>query len=120
MTVNALYPDYQGNVRDAESNFHGGRIVYISWDRHLMFTNPYAFLVQPEMKFGDFINTMMASAYASHPDWEKINWAEVVWYRGGTMFKPDPAATFAENGVGHKTALRFSTPGLDGIEGLGI
>lgn len=120
MTVNALYPDYQGKVRDVESNFHGNRIVYVSWDRHLMFTNPYAYLVQPDMTFGDFVKTMMASSYSVHPDWEQIKWTEVIWHRGGQPFAPDFEASLEANGVGHKTAIRFSTPGLNGIKGLGI
>ncbi|MBS1188322.1 MAG: phenol hydrolase gamma subunit [Rhodocyclaceae bacterium] len=120
MTVNALYPDYQGKVRDAESNFHGGRLLYVAWNRHLMFTNPFAYLVQPDMKFGDFVKTVMAPSFETHPDWAKIDWTKVTWHRKGESFAPDCSKTLKENGLAHKAAIQFSTPGLDGIGGLGI
>lgn len=120
MTVNALYPDYVGQVRDVESNFHGNRVLYVSWLRHLMFTNPYAFLVQPDMPFGQFVSEALAPAFGSHPDWEKISWPEVVWYRGEQPVAIDFSATLRQLGLNHKTALQFSTPGLDGLRGLGI
>ena len=32
-------------------------------------------------------------------------------------FKPDPKKSLADNGLGHKSLVRFKTPGLSGING---
>lgn len=120
MTVNALYPDYTGQPRDGQDRFHGGVVVYVSWARHLMFTNPYAFLVMPDLKVEEFVTTMLAPAYGPHPDWAKIDWASARWTSNGKPVTLDPAQTIGAAGVHHKMHLQLETPGLDGIGGSGI
>lgn len=120
MTVTSLTPGYQGVVRDDPANFHGMNVVYVTWKRHLMFTNPFAFMVPPEMRFGDFVEAVMGPAFAAHPDWAKVDWGKATWVAHGRPFTPDFDASLEKNGLGHKTGLQFDTPGLDGIGGLGI
>ena len=37
--------------------------------------------------------------------------------RSGQPWQPDPAKSLADNGLQHKDAIRFRTPGLTGIKG---
>lgn len=120
MTVNALYPNYTGVVRDLESNFHGGRLIYVSWKRHLMFTNPFAYLASPEISFREFIDTFLSPSFSMHPDWAKIDWSTAQWFRKGELFVPDYEASLQANCLTHKAALQLYTPGLEGLQGLGI
>jgi len=118
MPVNAIKP-YNFPAEDTEANFHGARLVYVGWNRHLMFATPYAWPLPPNMPFGALTQGPMAGAFAQHPDWEKIDWSVVAWTKNGEPFTPDYEASLAENGIVHKDSLRFTTPGLDGIGGLG-
>ena len=37
MPIQAITPDYKGEVLDKFENFHGNQVVYVGWDHHLMF-----------------------------------------------------------------------------------
>jgi phenol hydroxylase P4 protein len=117
MTVRALQPNYGGPVRDREENFHGMRIVFVGWDRHLMYSNPLALLVAPAMTFDQLLQETLPAAYGLHPDWPQIDWSRVTWLLGGKAFSPDRSASLQANGIGHKSLLRLQTPGLNGIRG---
>ena len=47
MAVAAITPDYTGERLDRVENFHGNIVVYVGWDRHLMFCSPIAFATPP-------------------------------------------------------------------------
>lgn len=111
---------YEFASPDGQAAFHGSMLVYAGWDRHLMFASPYAFALPPDMPFGAFVEGPLAAAFSSHPDWARIDWSTVTWTRGGEPFAADFAASLEANGLAHKDALRFDTPGLDGIGGLGL
>jgi len=119
MTVRAIR-DYVFEASDAEAKFHGARVVYAGWDGHMMFSSPYAWPLPPDLPFAQFLAGPLAGAFGSHPDWARIDWTKASWTKNGEAFSPDPNATIAGNGIVHKDALRFATPGLDGIGGLGI
>jgi phenol hydroxylase P4 protein len=55
--------------------------------------------------------------YGLHPDWAKIDWAKTTWLLDGKQVTPDPKKSLAGNGIGHKSVLRFTTPGLCGPGG---
>ena len=118
MAVQALKPGYTGEVKDREELFHGNRLLYIGWDQHNMICAPIALPLPPAMPFGDLIDKVLpTTAYAAHPDWPKIDWSKVQWLRSNEAFKPDPKKSLADNGLGHKSLIRFKTPGLTGIAG---
>jgi phenol hydroxylase P4 protein len=116
MPVASTY-DYRGEVRDAAGNFHGNQVTYVHWKRHLMFCAPLAFPFPPDMPFGAIVEAVLPGIYGAHPDWAKIDWPSVAWTLDGAPFVPDFAAGLAANGLGHKSLLTFSTPGLDGMGG---
>ncbi len=119
MPVTALKDGYEGQILDAVENFHGNQLVYLHWEKHLMFCAALAFPLPPEMPFGALVGELIPEFYGPHPDFEKIDWAAVRWNVDGEDFTPDLDKSLAENGVGHKSLIRFWTPGLDGINGSG-
>ena len=116
MAVQAL-KDYQFSSADSLDKFHGGQLLYVGWDKHLMFCAPFAFCVPPSMRFADFCEQTVRGACAYHPEAAQIDFAKATWLKSGQPFVPDLNKTLAENGLGHKDVLRLQTPGLNGIAG---
>jgi len=108
---------YVDIVRDRIENFHGNQLVFVGWDDHLLFSAAQAFPLPPEMPFQALISDAMASVFKDHPDFKKIDWSTVQWVVDGEKFKPKMDKSLRENGVGHKSLIRFKTPGLKGING---
>lgn len=104
-------------VRDRVENFHGNQLVYVGWDDHLLFSAAQAFPLPPEMPFQVLVSDVMASVFNDHPDFANIDWSTVKWKLDGEIFVPDMGESLKDNGVGHKSLIRFKTPGLNGING---
>ena len=119
MATKAISSDYMGEMKDVVENFHGNQIVYFGWDHHLMFCAPLAFPLPPDMPFGAVLSDVLPGALGMHPDFESIDWAAVQWRLNGETWQPDAAKSLAENGIDHKSILRFKTPGLNGVAGSG-
>jgi phenol hydroxylase P4 protein len=120
MSVVAIQPDYASHteVRDARANFHGNIVVYVHWEKHLSFCAALAFPLPPAMPFGALVEQVIKPHYAAHPDAAKIDWGGVTWQIDGAPATPDLAASLEANGIGHKSLVRFWTPGLDGYQGV--
>jgi len=116
MPVIALEPDYQGEVKDRVENFHGNWLLYIGWDRHLMFCSPICIPVPPGLPFAE-LQPILSQLYGAHPDMARLDWAQARWLLDGRTFTPDAAAALQEQGFHHKAVLRLVTPGLEGIGG---
>lgn len=108
---------YTFESKDRVESFHGNQVVYWHWERHLMFYAAVAMPLPPSMPFGAVVDTIFPQIYGYHPDFKKIDWAAVTWTVDGAPLTPDPEASLIENGIGHKSLVRFWTPGLDGIAG---
>ena len=117
MPVKAMY-DYQGEPKDVQENFHGNQLVYLGWDKHLMFCAPVCLPLPPDMPFGALVQEVLPGVYSSHPDWERIDWGRVEWTLDQQPFTPALDRGLADQGIGHKSLLRFRAPGLDGIGGV--
>lgn len=119
MPVDALSPDYEKHIefRDLEKNFHGNRVVYLHWEEHLSFCSAIAFPLPPSMPFEAFVEAIVKPHYNAHPDFEKIDWSQVVWSIDDEKKTPDMAKSLDENGLKHKSLVRFWTPGLGGYKG---
>ncbi|MBR0565605.1 phenol hydroxylase subunit P4 [Azoarcus sp. L1K30] len=107
-------------IKDAAANFHGMQVVYFCWDRHLMFYAPVAKLLPPSMSFQEVIDKELTDTYSRHPDFARIDWAAVQWSKDGEAFTPARDKSLLDNGITHKTAVHFITPGLDGLNGAGF
>ncbi|MCP3022967.1 phenol hydroxylase subunit P4 [Cupriavidus basilensis] len=118
MSVVSIGP-YTFEPADREAVFHGNRLLYIGWDRHLLFCAPHCLPLPPSMRLRDVVENVLPGVYGYHPDFARIDWSRVEWLRGGEPWQPDLDRTLEENGLGHKAVIRFRTPGLDGIGGSG-
>ena len=109
--------EYVGVPKDVQENYHGNQILFIGWEDHLMFCAPFAFPFPPNMPFQAILDQVLPGAFGAHPDFAKVDWAKAEWIKSGQPWKPDYSKTLAENGLRHKDAIRFRTPGLTGIKG---
>lgn len=120
MPVNAITPDYQGEVLDKQENFNGNQVVYVGWDHHLMFCAAFAYPVPPEMPFKALINDVMPEAFSLHEEFAQVNWETAEWLLDGQPFIPQMDVSLKDQGIGHKSLLRFQTPELKGFQNAGV
>lgn len=114
MAVVALKP-YSVPPRDSLDKFPAP-LLFIGWEDHLMFCAPHCLPLPPDMPFGALVEKVLPDIYGYHPDFAKINWRKVQWFKSGKPFNPDVSKTLADNGIRHKDVIRFRTPGLTGIK----
>lgn len=115
MTVAAV-KEYRFAPRDTQDKFPAP-LLYIGWDDHLMFCAPFCLPLPPDMPFGALPTAVLPGVYGYHPDFAKIDWDKVAWFKSGQPWQPDPAKSLADNGLKHKDVIRFRSPGLTGIGG---
>lgn len=115
MTVASVGP-YEFPARDGVGNFPVP-LLYLGWDQHMMFCAPFAVPVPPATRFGDVVKHLLPRLFGDHPDFGRIHWPSVQWFRSATLFTPDMDRSLAEQGFGHKSLLRMRTPGLEGLRG---
>ena len=120
MPVHAITPDYQGEVMDKRENFGDNQVVYVGWDHHLMFCAAFAYPVPPQMPFSALLNDVMPTTFAPHPEFEKVNWETAEWLLDGQPFIPQLDVALEDQGIGHKSLLRFQTPELKGFQNAGV
>lgn len=120
MPVHAITPDYHGDIKDARENYHGNIMVFLGWDHHLLFCASKAYPLPPEMTFRTLLDEVMPEAFGQHPEFDKIDWSSAQWLLDGEVFTPDPDRGLEEQGVSHKSLIRFATPELKGYAGVGI
>ena len=115
MSVTALYP-YEFEAKDRRENFPAP-LLFIGWEDHLLFCAPVALPLPADTPFGALAQAVLPGVYGYHPDFAKIDWGRVEWFKSGQPWTPDPAKSLQDNGLGHKDVIRFRTPGLTGIGG---
>ena len=115
MSVTALKP-YHFPAKDVRENFPAP-LLYIGWEDHLMFASPVCLPLPPDTPFGALAQGVLPGVYGEHPDFARIDWTQVEWFKSGQPWTPDPAKSLQANGLQHKDAIRFRTPGLSGIQG---
>lgn len=120
MPVQAITPDYTGDIKDRVENFHGNQIVYVGWDHHLMFCAAFAYPLPPETPFRTLLEEVMPEAFSLHPEWDQIDWSTATWLLDGQPFEPQLDVAFKDQGIGHKSLLRFQTPNLKGYQDAGV
>ena len=112
-------PGYRGEPQDTVDRFHGNQLIYLDWEKHRMFCAPVCVPVPPDAPFGVLCNEITPAAYGQHPEWGQVDWSKVEWKLNGEPFEPDMEKSLKDQGVDHKSVLRFYQPGLDGLEGTG-
>jgi phenol/toluene 2-monooxygenase (NADH) P4/A4 len=116
MPVTAIGP-YAAQPLDRQANFNGLQLVYLCWEKHLLFCAPFTFPLPPEMSFGDFIDNVVTPSISSHPDASSVDFASATWRLNDQPFTPNVTVSLSANGIDHKSLLHLATPGLNGIAG---
>jgi phenol hydroxylase P4 protein len=119
MAVKCISGEYPSVNMDSVERFHGNQLVYVGWDHHTSICTANAYPLQPDMPFGALTEAVLPSVLGPHPDFPLIDWAKVEWLLDGAAFTPDMGKSLKDNGVGHKSLIRFKTPGLNGYKGTG-
>ena len=108
--------NYDFAPKDARQNFPAP-LLYIGWEDHLLFCSPVCLPLPGETPFGALASAVLPGVYGAHPDFARIDWSPVLWFKSGQPWQPDAAKSLQDNGLGHKDVIRFRTPGLTGIGG---
>jgi len=115
MSVTAI-GSYEHTAHDTADRF-AAPLLYVAWDEHMMFAAPIVQMLPLNTPFDALIHKVLPKLYGEHPDFATIQWDKAQWFRGSTMVMPKRADTLADHGFGHKSVLRFRTPGLEGLRG---
>ncbi len=117
MAVRAITPDYSFAARDTQSNYGDNILLYIGWDHHTLFCSAKAFLISPHATFQQLLDELMPAGFSQHPEFSQIDWTQTQFMLDGQSIQAQPEQSLAELGFGHKSLLRFMTPGLSGYHG---
>lgn len=115
MTVKSVAP-YDFPPQDTVDQFPAP-LLYIGWEDHKMFCAPFCVPMPPTTLFGDLVKDALPGFFGAHPDFARIDWDQVQWIKSGQPWQPDATLSLAANGLGHKSLIRFRTPGLTGLGG---
>lgn len=114
MSTVALGP-YEFPAKDRRENFPAP-LLYIGWEDHLLFCSPVCLPLPPDTPFSALGSVVLPGVYGAHPDFPRIDWTRVEWFKSGKSWAPDITKSLMENGIRHKDVIRFRTPGLTGIK----
>ena len=114
MAVKAI-SDYTAVPNDLVENFNGMQLLYVHWANHNMFCAPFALLVSPDATLPEVFASHIQSSIAPHPESEKVEYEKIIWELNGEPFTPSKTDTLVSQGVDHKSTLRMTTPGLNGL-----
>jgi len=109
MATASLHPGYTGPVRDRIENFHGAQLVYVHWEGHLNFCSAVTLPLPASTPFGALTAEILPSIYGIDPDWADVDLGSARWMLDGADWKPDGARPIGDQGVGHKSLIRFWT-----------
>jgi phenol hydroxylase P4 protein len=106
MTVNAI-GHYDFPSADRAELFGDDQLVYVHWRGNLTLCSAATFRAPKAMTWADFRAAMVDDWAASDPDYDAGAVGD--WTLDGADFAPDPAASLADQGIGHKSLLTFGT-----------
>lgn len=108
--------EYPLHEADTEDKFFGNRLIYISWENHLMYAAPFCLPLPPTLPFGALVRDVLPEICGEHPEFEQIDWQRTEWFNSNKRFRPDFGKSLEHHGLTHKSLIRFRTPALDGIK----
>lgn len=119
MAVTHLGASYDFPPANRQENYGTDWNIYVGWDQHLMIPCPSAYRVPRDMNMREFLETQFRPDYLQHPDGAKLDFDRVEWTYEGKPWKPDLSKSLRENGLEHMSYVRFRSPGLHGLHGVG-
>ena len=125
MSVRAITSDYHFPARDMQSHYGDNILIYIGWDEHTLFCSAKAFTISPDATFQQLLDQLMPAGFSQHPDFQHIDWTQVIFNLDGQKLPAYSeqalcAQSLTALGFGHKSLLRFKTPGLNGYLGTHV
>ncbi len=85
-----------------------------------MFCSAFAYPVPPMMLFKQLLTEVIPAAFSLHEEFSRINWETAEWLLDGQPFIPQMDVSLTEQGILHKSLLRFQTPELTGFQQAGV
>ena len=119
MAIPHLGDSYDFPSANREERYGGDINFYIQWQRHLLFACPSAYRAPVDMNFREFLENLFRPDYAVHPDTAKLDFDQCVWLHDQKPWQPDFNLSLKDNGIGHMSFVQFSSPGLEGMHGVG-
>ena len=116
MPTKAINNLYQFEALDLQYHYGDNTLIYVGWDHHTLFCAAHGLVVSPQQSFQDLIDQQLTGGFHQHPDFAQIDWKEVLYQLDGQVFSPDLSKSLASQNIGHKSLLRFVTPGLNGYQ----
>jgi phenol/toluene 2-monooxygenase (NADH) P4/A4 len=108
---------YPLRLQDSEDKFYGKRLIYLSWENHLMYAAPFCLPLPPNLPFGALVHDVLPQLFGEHPEFESIDWQRTRWLNSSKRFIPDFGKSLEHHGLTHKSLIRFRTPALEGSRG---
>ena len=106
--------EYPLRQQDTEDRFYGKRLIYLSWENHLMYAAPFCVPLPANLPFGALVHDVLPEIYGEHPEFEQIDWHRTQWMNSDKKFRPDFGKSLEHHGLEHKSLIRFRTPALEG------
>ena len=116
MPVKAINNQYDFEPRDLQKHYGDNILIYVGWDHHTLYCAAHAMLASPQQSFQGLIDQQIKGGFHQHPEFEEIDWSKVEYLLDGQPFQPQLDQSLASQNIGHKSLLRFVTPGLDGYQ----
>ncbi len=118
----SIIDNYPSIMKDSVDKFHGNQLVYVAWDKHRLINSAMTFPLPPDMPFEALISEVLPGCYKDHPDFEKLDFKDesIIWRLNNEEFTPDFSKSLKDNGIDHKSLIRFETPNLTGLNGVGM
>jgi phenol hydroxylase P4 protein len=83
------------------------QLVHVWWKGNPFFVSAQCFRFPKAMPFGDLVG-VLKGFFAADPDFVPDSLDSVQWVIDDAPVTPDPSASLAANGVGHKSLVQFS------------
>ncbi len=80
--------DYPMRQRDSEDKFYGKRLIFLSWENHLMYAAPFCVPLPPSLPFGALVRDVLPMLYGEHPEFEAIDWHRAHWFNSKQALHP--------------------------------
>lgn len=107
MSVRAITNDYRFPSRSRQELYGDDQLVDVMWQGNPMFCSAASFRAPKAMTWSEFLAGMVDPWASNDPDYTAGTGHD--WTVDDRPIAPDPQASLAELGVGHKSLITFRT-----------
>ena len=98
--------NYDFAPKDARQNFPAP-LLYIGWEDHLLFCSPVCLPLPGETPFGALASAVLPGVYGAHPDFARIDWSQVLWFKSGQVPARQRPGPQGRDSVSHPRPDRY-------------